>query len=572
MDPHADLEVLASKSEMAARVQGLDWSRTPLGPIADWSLGLRAAVRVMLDAPQAMSLWWGADFRWLYNDAFISMLGARHPGALGRPARLAWPQLWEGPGRQAIIALKELRPTWTEERLLTLERDGALQEAYFSCAHSPLVDDDGTPGGVLCVALDQTAQVLERRRERSLRLLDEALAQASSAAEKYEAAAHALLQNPHDVPFALLYRLDHDGRARLAARALSAQGPLVVDLQAADAPLPLRAALDSGRPVEVGGARPAFAVALATSSGARAAGFLVAGVNPRLPFTEDYRRYLERLAARIAQAPASPPAACARLAFYGRGAPSLTESDACRLTRVTVESHLRIARTHVALLASGRASERAIGARLAAAELKIRTQLAEALHERMQPVLVAAKIHVALAREQGGAELERAAALIDEAFATSRALLYELAPAPPGDAGLRASLESLAEWCRLNHAMQVDLRVEPSDDAHWREPSREINVVLWRAVRELLLNAAKHSGASAVSIQVRAEGGELVVTVSDAGRGFHPSVDALGFGLAGIRAQLASLGGALTIDAAPGGGTRCTLRVDAHRGGADGPG
>jgi signal transduction histidine kinase len=74
---------------------------------------------------------------------------------------------------------------------------------------------------------------------------------------------------------------------------------------------------------------------------------------------------------------------------------------------------------------------------------------------------------------------------------------------------------------------------------------------------EALQNVAKYAGASHVSIEVMAVGGELMFAVADDGRGFDPNRGpAAGGGLHGLDDRASLYGGWIAVDAAPGGGTR----------------
>jgi hypothetical protein len=79
---------------MRARCRALDWTATPLGPVVRWPVALRTAVRLMLGAPVATSLWVGPEYTLLYNDAYAGLIGANHPAALGRPGADAWAEVW----------------------------------------------------------------------------------------------------------------------------------------------------------------------------------------------------------------------------------------------------------------------------------------------------------------------------------------------------------------------------------------------------------------------------------------------------------------------------------------------
>jgi signal transduction histidine kinase len=88
--------------------------------------------------------------------------------------------------------------------------------------------------------------------------------------------------------------------------------------------------------------------------------------------------------------------------------------------------------------------------------------------------------------------------------------------------------------------------------------------VLYRIVQEALSNVGKHAQASAVTVVVRREARRVCCSVRDDGVGFDPGTArsiAKGVGLIGIRERLAPLGGALSIDAAPGRGTELRVAI-----------
>src|ERR1700761_5723115 len=96
LDPSA---FFAGSGEMVRRTREFDWSKTPVGPVAEWPQSLKIAVRIMLGSRYAMWLGWGAEFTFFYNDAYARMtLGPKHPWALGRPAREGWWGGWGGTG------------------------------------------------------------------------------------------------------------------------------------------------------------------------------------------------------------------------------------------------------------------------------------------------------------------------------------------------------------------------------------------------------------------------------------------------------------------------------------------
>ena len=171
IDACAALErLLPGGGETGALIRATDWSTTPLGPLASWPPGLVLLVRTMLAAPQPISLYWGADQLQLYNDASIAIYGEKHPRAFGRPARESWPEVWAVTGKELRAVLERGEPTFHQDVLMPVVRDGRLTDAWWTYSYSPAYAADGSVGGTLLVCTETTHAVLARRRlERSLR-------------------------------------------------------------------------------------------------------------------------------------------------------------------------------------------------------------------------------------------------------------------------------------------------------------------------------------------------------------------------------------------------------------------
>lgn len=195
---------------MGARIRQLDWSQTPLGPVATWPQSLCTAVSIMLGSRFPMMVHWGPELVHFYNDGYASILQDKHPGALGEPAEPWWREMWP-------FLLDIFRPvlagetTYFENSLVLPNRQGFVEEAYFTFSHSPIYDEQGQVGGIFVTALETTSTVLQQRR---LALLSHLMAQTVLSALPAEAAQHltaALATNQDDIPFALLY--EHEAAA-----------------------------------------------------------------------------------------------------------------------------------------------------------------------------------------------------------------------------------------------------------------------------------------------------------------------------------------------------------------------
>ncbi|MDB5295360.1 MAG: ATPase, partial [Phycisphaerales bacterium] len=152
---------------MAELVRTKDWSRTPLGPMDGWPPSLRTVVGVCLGSRFPMFVWWGPDLVNLYNDAYVPILGRRHPDALGRSAPDLWREVWPMVGPQVEAVMTRGEASWHRRVPLVLERNGYPEEAYFTWSHSPVAGEDGRVGGVLCVVNEETEWVVaEKERDR----------------------------------------------------------------------------------------------------------------------------------------------------------------------------------------------------------------------------------------------------------------------------------------------------------------------------------------------------------------------------------------------------------------------
>ena len=152
--------------ELASLIVARDWSGSPLGEPASWPQSLRTAVGLMLPAGAQIVLFWGPEFVALYNDAYAPTIGQKHPRALGRPARENWAELWDdlGPLLQRVRDTGET--IQARDREFYIERHGYPETVYFDISYSPVPDEEGAVGGVLCIVAETTDRVLGERRLR----------------------------------------------------------------------------------------------------------------------------------------------------------------------------------------------------------------------------------------------------------------------------------------------------------------------------------------------------------------------------------------------------------------------
>ena len=212
---------------------------------------------------------------------------------------------------------------------------------------------------------------------------------------------------------------------------------------------------------------------------------------------------------------------------------------------------------------------RLLSAELSLAEEAERRRIAEMLHEDLQQLLVAARMQLAaLCRTQDAARREpiarEIADVLERSFKLTRSLSVELAPPVLYEHGLAAALEWLAAGTRKNYNIEVTVEA----DSLANPKAADVRIFLFRAVRELLLNSAKHAGGSAVHITMQHRQPDKVrISVADNGPGFDlNSLDdkrtsSQTVGLLNIRERVSGFGGKFHINSGPKRGTRITLSL-----------
>lgn len=200
--------------------------------------------------------------------------------------------------------------------------------------------------------------------------------------------------------------------------------------------------------------------------------------------------------------------------------------------------------------------------RLLTVEEDERRRIARELHDGVGQVLTALTLTLdAVAAEPQaptvGERVGRARGLADTALAGTRDLSHRIRPTRLEERGLVAAVRDLAGQSGFG----IELDADPACGAAATLGSTA-TVEIYRIAQEALVNAARHSGADRAAIAIRCDDGRLELVVSDAGRGFDPSVAReSGIGLAGMEERARLLGAQLSIDAAPGAGTRVRVSI-----------
>jgi CheY-like chemotaxis protein len=219
-----------------------------------------------------------------------------------------------------------------------------------------------------------------------------------------------------------------------------------------------------------------------------------------------------------------------------------------------------------------------LAAKLTQAEHHERERLAQVLHDHLQQLLVGAKINLGVLRGRLGdcehrQTLLQIDELLDQSLTASRSLTAELSPPILQETKLSRILQWLGRWAKETYGLTTQEELDERADL----PVLEVRILLFQAVRELLLNIVKHAGTNQASIRMeRLETDRVQIMVSDEGVGFDPaqgrsqqaqSQTGTGLGLFSIRERLELLGGHMEIASRPGWGTQVTLVAPCRRAG-----
>ena len=128
----------------------------------DNSTGFRFAVETLLAIRVPASVFWGEKLWLFYNAPYGKLIGKRHPAAYGRPVADSEPENWEELEPLVRGVRESGKAILLEDFYVERERANGLEEHYYTFSLSPIVDERGERG-VLCIAADTTASVLNMR-------------------------------------------------------------------------------------------------------------------------------------------------------------------------------------------------------------------------------------------------------------------------------------------------------------------------------------------------------------------------------------------------------------------------
>jgi len=563
-NPAVARDCLAGGGDMGALMRAVDWSTTPLGPIEQWPQSLRTAVSIMLESRFAMVVAWGAEFRFFYNDRYRPVLGTKHPASLAAPGAEIFPEVWSVVGPE-FERVRRGEAFAIDDWLLPLDRNGYLENCWFTLSYSPIRDETGGVGGVLAVVAETTGRVEGERRLATLRELARRASDAKSPEQACANAAAVFDGDSIDVPFSLIYLLDREGTTwrRVGCAGIDPAHPACVETvnSARDDVWGFADCVRGGKTIVVddlpqrfgplpGGpydepTHTAVLLPLWRPGLDHSYGVLVAGVSPRRALDHQYRDFFELAADHIATAISNAVA----LEDARRRAEALAEIDRAKTAFFSNVSHEF--RTPLTLMLGP------TEAALSEPDAALRGESLEMVHRNQLRLLKLVNALLDFSRIESG-----------RAQATYRptdisALTRELAGA------FRSAIE---------HAgLRFDVDCPPIAAPAY------IDRDLWeKVVMNLLSNAFKFTLEGSIRIAMREHDGHVELTVEDTGAGipddhvdrvferFHRVEDVRsrthegsGIGLALTHEVVRLHGGDITVSSTYGVGSTFTVRIPA---------
>jgi PAS domain S-box-containing protein len=204
---------------------------------------------------------------------------------------------------------------------------------------------------------------------------------------------------------------------------------------------------------------------------------------------------------------------------------------------------------------------RTMASELMLAQERERRRLAQDLHDGLGQALFRARLQLDRLSSKEP-DVKKVTAILEEMGQMISTMTFALSPVILHNLGLRHAIKSLAS----DMNKQFGLSVEIEDDGRDIPIEEHIGLVLFRSVRELLINVAKHAGTKKATLSMNRIQRTLQITIQDRGRGFNLAdqsthVDSGHFGLFSIRERLAYHDGKFTIRSKPSAGTTVTLSV-----------
>ena len=535
---------------MAQRIAAHAWEQSELGASHGWSPTLNTALALCLGSRMCGCLYWGERHLVLYNDAYASILGTKHPWALGRPAAEVWPEIFHTIGPLLRQTYEQGTTTGGDDVPIFLNRSGYVEEFYCSFSYTALRSGSGAIEAVFATLPETSVRVIGERRLRTLQQLGSETRAARSPEQTLSIAAEVLGDNPYDVPFAGIYLWRDDApRGSLVAAVGIEPGhalcPVALTMSGAGfLPGALRRSRANGyavqklgpeyHPLPCGGWKIPVADLIVVpvdiyGDGAPQAAF-VAGISPHKALDDEYLTFFRMLADQLQRSLSEA---------YSH------EQEALRILDM----------------------QRRAQAQQQAERVRIARDLHDTVLQSMQGMNYLLEVGLSQVEADppmAHAMFREAAAAAEHAVGEGREVLSLLRASSPRMEPIEDALHSI--WDELGAAGMSDFSVRI------RGSRRRLDRDIWQEVhaicREAIANAVRHANAKEIAVQVEF-GDNFRLSVSDDGRGIDDAIASGGlaghYGLPGMRERALMLDGKLEVSRRASVGTRVVLAVPGSR-------
>jgi len=209
----------------------------------------------------------------------------------------------------------------------------------------------------------------------------------------------------------------------------------------------------------------------------------------------------------------------------------------------------------------------ALALELSIAEERERSKIAEDIHDHIGQMLAMSKVKLQELSKSSvnidTAKLYEIEELIQQAISYSRSMMFEISPNALLELGFGEAVEWLIE--HMHNKYQLDIQYSLSEQAGPMDSN--VSIVLFKAVRELLINIVKHAHTDKAYVSVENSGDGFRIIVRDEGAGFniskmHPAGDdKMKFGLFNLQQRIINAGGSIDINSSEGRGTRVLINL-----------
>ena len=129
-------------------ILGIDWDKSPLGPISAWPIQLKQMVLLVVQDHAPALIFWGDENTVIYNEYFAPLIGNKHPALQGQDPYVGMPEIWDRFDGLLVTQRETGEALFERNDCLMLYRHGFLEETYFNWKSIPVIGPEGWVVGI----------------------------------------------------------------------------------------------------------------------------------------------------------------------------------------------------------------------------------------------------------------------------------------------------------------------------------------------------------------------------------------------------------------------------------------